>query len=92
MNISNGTIIFNRSWTRVENICSNTTKPIFASKQNNARLTKRQLYAQIVKGNGPYRKKSWASQSLNFPTNPNTHNLEQIGNTLILCPKPLSNN
>ena len=79
------TITFNRPWARVENICSDTTKPTLASKHNSARLTKRQLYAQIAKGYGPYRKKSWASQSMNFPTNPNTHNLQEIGTTL-KCP------
>lgn len=95
--MSYNTLQFTRPWTRVDNICggvdssSNTQTSATKqnTKQNSARLTKRQLYAQIAKGNGPYRKKSWASQSMNFPTNPNSHNLQQIGNTLRLCPKLL---
>ena len=85
-------LTFSRPWTRVDNICSGVDSSrntqTSATKQNSARLTKREQYAQIAKGNGPYRKTSWASQSLNFPTNPNTHNLQQVGNTLRLCPEP----
>ena len=57
---------------------------ILQHKPNSAKLTKKQVWAQSVNGNGPYANRAWASQSTTV-TNPNTAGLEVNGNTL-LCP------
>lgn len=82
-------VTFDRPWSRVERNCSDTSSttnnPNPATIKNSARLTKRQLYARIAKGHGPYRQKSWATQSMGFKTDSNKYNLQENGNTL-LCP------
>ena len=54
-------------------------------KGNKNPLTKKQQWSRIVKGNGPLGKKVWATQN-DLGSNPNVFNLQQVGNTLILCP------
>jgi len=69
-------------------------------KANSSNLTKQQQYSLIAQGKWTNRTKTWATQgsssSINvIPamstssdyTNPNTHNLQQVGNTLI-CSSP----
>ena len=93
--MSCGTYTFSRTWARTDNSCSNLTgftqkqldmrrkAEILEYKQNSMKLTKKQQYAQIAKGGGPQRKKSWATQSHDPTyTNSNTRNLEEKGNTL----------
>jgi N-acetylneuraminic acid mutarotase len=52
--------------------------------QNSSGLTKKQLWAQAVRGNGQFAKRTWGTQSVNY-TNPNVNGLDQQGNSL-LCP------
>lgn len=69
-------------------------------KENSSNLTKKQQYSLIAQGKWTNRTKTWATQGAsatknNTPvmstssdyTNPNTHNLQRVGNTLI-CPSP----
>jgi len=69
-------------------------------KENSSNLTKTQQYSLIAQGKWTNRTKTWATQGAsatnnNTPvmstssdyTNPNTHNLPRVGNTLI-CPSP----
>ena len=58
---------------------------ILQHKNNNANLSKKQKWAQMVKGNGPGKKYVWATQTVNY-TNPNTKNLSLISPTALLCP------
>jgi hypothetical protein len=60
-------------------------------KGNQNPLTKNQKWSRIVNGNGPLGKKVWATQN-DLGSNPNVFNLEQVGNTLILCPNTNDNN
>ena len=55
-------------------------------KANSSNLTKQQQYSLIAQGKWTNRTKTWATQSITY-TNPNTHNLTRVGNTLI-CPSP----
>ena len=50
---------------------------ILQYKSNSAGLTKQQKYAQLAKGGGPNRTKSYASQSQTH-TNPNTTNMSRV--------------
>ena len=81
--MSCGSLNFTRTWARVDNSCNNLgftqeqldmrrKAEILEYKQNSVKLTKRERYAQIAKGGGPQRKKSWT----------NTTNLTQNGNVL----------
>ena len=58
---------------------------VFKYKKNDAELTKKQKWAQMVRGNGPSRKKVWATQSVSY-TDPNAQNLAQYGPFALLCP------
>ena len=51
---------------------------------NSSKLTKKQHYSQMVKGNGPLGKKTWATQSDTY-TNPNSDNFPRTGNSLTIC-------
>lgn len=55
-------------------------------KANSSNLTKQQQYSLIAKGKWTNRTKTWATQSVTY-TNPNTHNLLQVENTLS-CTSP----
>jgi hypothetical protein len=59
-------------------------------KGNQNPLTKNQKWSRIVNGNGPLGKKVWATQN-DLGSNPNVFNLEQVENTLILCPNSKEN-
>lgn len=91
-------LTFGQMWSRTENICDVLTQEqrkerqekrnseALEHKNNRTKLTKKQEYAQVVKGYGGYRKTSWATQSFSAThTDPNTHNLKEEGNTLKLC-------
>ena len=89
-------INFGRMWSRTENICGDLppaeerqekrNTSALEHKNNSTKLTKKQEYAQVVKGYGGYRKTSWATQSFSAThTDPNTHNLKEEGNVLKLC-------
>tara|TARA_B100001769_G_scaffold264214_1_gene248220 strand:- start:680 stop:967 length:288 start_codon:yes stop_codon:yes gene_type:complete len=88
-------LTFGRMWSRTENICDDLTpeerqenrnRAALEHKNNSTKLTKKQEYAQVVKGYGGYRKTSWATQSFSAThTDPNTHNLKEEGNVLKLC-------
>ena len=69
-------------------------------KENSSNLTKTQQYSLIAQGKWTNRTKTWATQgtsrtkndtpvmsTLSDYTNPNTHNLTRVGNTLI-CASP----
>tara|TARA_B100001059_G_C17326040_1_gene328918 strand:- start:229 stop:516 length:288 start_codon:yes stop_codon:yes gene_type:complete len=90
-------INFGRMWSRTENICDVLTpedrkerqekrnSEALKHKNNSTKLTKKQQYAQVVKGYGGYRKTSWATQSFSAThTDPNTQDLSRIGNVLRL--------
>lgn len=53
---------------------------VLSYPNNSSRLTKNQLYSQTIRGN--MYKKVWATQSQTY-TNPNTNNLERVGNVLV---------
>lgn len=52
--------------------------------KNNAKLTKKQKWAQMVNGHGPGGKKVWATQTINY-TNPNIKNLDEKFKFSLLC-------
>jgi len=58
---------------------------ILQYKKNSATLTKQQKYAQLAKGGGPSRKKSYATQSQTY-SNPNTSSLQRVNSTEIPFP------
>jgi hypothetical protein len=58
---------------------------ILQYKKNSGNLTKSQKYAQLAKGMGPLRKKSYATQSVSY-TNPNTSSFQRINSTTIPFP------
>ena len=88
-------LTFGQMWSRTENICGELSAEERQEKRNTAalehknnstKLTKKQRYAQVVKGYGGYRKTSWATQSFSAThTDPNTQDLSRIGNVLKLC-------
>ena len=55
-------------------------------KKNNAQLSKKQKWAQMVRGNGPGAKTAWATQTVDY-TNPNIRNLEGKLKFLLICPR-----
>lgn len=61
---------------------------ILQYKNNSARLTKAQKYAQIAKMNGPNRTKVFATQSTTY-TNPNTKGLFRAGFTTYTFPNEI---
>jgi len=70
---------------------------ILQYKSNCLNLTKKQKYAQICKGGGPCRKKTYAAQTQVY-TNPNTNKLQSIGSVVldtisgVPCPYDCSTN
>ena len=79
-----------RNWARDPGtVCNGTSlsraierkKEVLEYKGNSAKLTKKQLFARVVKGYGSSRKKSWATQTQTY-TNPNVNNLTQVGFSL----------
>jgi hypothetical protein len=82
-----------------DNFSSNTflTDPVIAMrrkaeilnyKKNSSNLTKQQYYALLAKGNGPSAKRAWGTQGDAY-TDPNTSDLQLIGNTLICNTNPI---
>lgn len=61
---------------------------ILQHKKNSSQLTKKQKYTQIVKGLGPNRKKSYATQSQTY-TNPNTTGLLRVNYSEIPFPNEI---
>ena len=55
-------------------------------KANSSNLTKQQQYSLLAQGKWINRTKTWATQGASS-SNPNTHHLTRVGNTL-LCPSP----
>jgi hypothetical protein len=59
---------------------------ILQYKKNNSNMSKKQLWARTIKGHGPNRNRTWATQSADGTyTNPNMDNLARSGFTL-RCP------
>jgi hypothetical protein len=82
-----------------DNFSSNTflTDPVVAMrrkaeilnyKKNSSNLTKQQYYALLAKGNSPAAKRAWATQGDAY-TDPNTSELQLVGNTLICNTNPI---
>ena len=82
-----------------DNFSSNTflTDPVIAMRRkaeilnyrkNSSNLTKQQYFALLAKGNGPAAKRTWATQSDTY-TDPNTSELQLVGNTLICNTNPI---
>jgi len=80
-------------WSRVTLLCPPGLTPaqnkaeVLQYKGNANPLTKKQQLSRIIRGFGPLGNKVWATQNI-YGSNPNVFNLEQQGNTLILCPEP----
>lgn len=80
-------------WSRARLICPPGLTPaqnkaeVLQYKGNAYRLTKKQQLSRNIRGFGPLGNKVWATQN-DYGSNPNVLNLEQQGNTLILCPEP----
>ena len=83
-----------RVWSRTQNQCTYTNVAVSLSsykenvlqhKGNSSRLTKSQKYAQIAKGLGLSRTKTFATQSQTY-TNPNTTGLQRINYSTIPFP------
>jgi hypothetical protein len=55
---------------------------IFKYKNNNSNMSKKQLFAQKIKGYGPNANRVWANQNV-YGSQPNVDNLPQVGNTLL---------
>lgn len=94
---------FTRPWPRTDNICEDLPSGVtqhdidmrrkaetLRHKNNGTKLTKRQQYAQVVKGCSNHRKTSWSTQSFGPcpTTNPNVQNLPRIDNTLLCDVSP----
>jgi hypothetical protein len=78
-------------WSRASLICPPGLTPaqnkaeVLQYKGNANPLTKKQQLSRNIRGFGPLGNKVWATQN-DYGSNPNVFNLEQQGNTLILCP------
>ena len=55
---------------------------ILQYKKNSSNLTKKQQYSQLAQGKWHYRK-TWATQSANGYTNPNTNNLQRVNSETV---------
>jgi hypothetical protein len=81
-----------RLWSRVETSCdfnANTTPSqlndikmankgnILQYKKNSAHLTRREQYAQLARGGGPYRTSTWATQTDAY-SDPNIRKLKRV--------------
>lgn len=82
-----------RVWSRVQSACTyqpdavqsfnNFDKQLLEKgnilqyKNNSSNLTKQQKYAQLVRGGGPSRRKSYATQTQKY-TNPNTNSFKRV--------------
>ena len=84
-----------RAWSRVQHFCALINEDniynenqmamlikgnILQHKSNNDNLTKAQKYSKIVNRKWINRNTSWATQSANGYTNPNTSGLKRVGN------------
>lgn len=61
---------------------------ILQYKKNSANLTKAQRYSKIAKGQWVNRNTTWATQSMNGYTNPNTKSLKRSGNVINIAINP----
>ena len=60
---------------------------ILQYKKNSSNLTKKQKYSQLAQGNRVNRNTTWATQSANGYTNPNTKSLERVNSeTIVINP------
>lgn len=81
-----------RLWSRVQTSCDINTNTSVAEmnemqmlnkgnilqyKNNSANLTRRQKYAQLATGGGPYRTSTWATQTDSY-SNPNIRMLQRV--------------
>jgi hypothetical protein len=48
-------------------------------------MSSKTQFAELVRGNGPYRKRSWGTQNIDV-TNPNVNNLTETNPFTLLCP------
>jgi hypothetical protein len=63
---------------------------ILQYKCNSSNLTKKQRYSKIAKGEWVNRNTTWAVQSLNGYTNPNTTSLKRSGNVINIAIDPIT--
>ena len=61
---------------------------ILQFKKNSSNLTKNQKYTQLAKGAGPSRKKSYATQGIQY-SNPNTSSYQRINSTTYVYPNSI---
>lgn len=63
---------------------------ILQYKNNSSNLTKAQRYSKIAKGQWINRNTTWATQSMNGYTNPNTKSLKRTGNVVNVAIDPIT--
>jgi hypothetical protein len=63
---------------------------ILQYKKNSSNLTKVQRYSKIAKGQWVNRNTTWATQSMNGYTNPNTQSLKRGGNVINIAIDPIT--
>ena len=49
---------------------------VLQHKKNDSNTSSKTQFAELVRGNGPYRKRSWGTQNIDF-TNPNVNKLTE---------------
>jgi hypothetical protein len=93
-----------RAWSRVQNSCPDTNDDPFLAakiamlnkgnilqyKKNSSNLTQSQKYSKIAKGQWVNRNTTWATQSANGYTNPNTTSLKRSGNVINIAIDPIT--
>ena len=58
---------------------------VLQHKKNKSNISSKTQFAELVRGNGPYRKRSWGTQNIDF-TNPNVNKLTETNPFTLLCP------
>ena len=58
---------------------------VLQHKKNDSNTSSKTQFAELVRGNGPYRKRSWGTQNIDF-TNPNVNKLTETNQFTLLCP------
>lgn len=58
---------------------------VLQHKKNKSNISSKTQFAELVRGNGPYRKRSWGTQNIDF-TNPNVNKLSETNQFTLLCP------
>ena len=91
---TNGGPVPPRLWSRASGECTNYSTyvlnmrrkaEVLQHKKNSTNASSKTQFSKLVRGYGPYRKRSWGTQNVNF-TNPNVNKLSETNQFTLLCP------